>query len=120
MCFGCSKEPSRRDGSFKYPQHMFGFRTKKNNFQLRTLIWGPELFCVIITYVRYSKFRSYINDTYVRHAGYNEVADLNDIIILYPQVTSSVTNPNGCWDWFGYTGVTFGEKCYIDQIYRDE
>ena len=23
MCFGCSKEPSHRDGSFEYPQHMF-------------------------------------------------------------------------------------------------
>ena len=23
MCFGCSKDPSRGDGSFEYPQHMF-------------------------------------------------------------------------------------------------
>ena len=23
ICFGCSKEPSHRDGSFEYPQHMF-------------------------------------------------------------------------------------------------
>ena len=42
MCFGCSKEPSHRDGSFEYPQHMFWLRNKKNNFQLRTLIWSPE------------------------------------------------------------------------------
>ena len=41
MCFGCSKEPSHRDGSFEYPQHRFWLRNKKNNFQLRTLIWGP-------------------------------------------------------------------------------
>ena len=41
MCFGCSKEPSHRDGCFKYPQHMFWLRNNKNNFQLRTLIWGP-------------------------------------------------------------------------------
>ena len=40
MCFGCSKEPSHRDGSFEHPQHMFWLRNKKNNFQLRTLIWG--------------------------------------------------------------------------------
>ena len=39
MCFGCSKEPSHRDGSFEYPQHMFWLRNKKNNFQLCTLIW---------------------------------------------------------------------------------
>ena len=41
MCFGFSKEPSHRDGSFEYLQHMFWLRNKKNNFQLRTLIWGP-------------------------------------------------------------------------------
>ena len=43
MCFGCSKEPSHRDGSFEYPQHMFLLRNKKNNFQLRTLICGLAL-----------------------------------------------------------------------------
>ena len=26
MCFGCSKEPSHRDYSFEYPQHMFLLR----------------------------------------------------------------------------------------------
>ena len=31
ICFGCSKEPSHRDGSFEYPQHMFWLRNKKNN-----------------------------------------------------------------------------------------
>ena len=41
ICFGCTKEPSHRDGSFEYPQHMFWLRNKKNNFQLRTLIWRP-------------------------------------------------------------------------------
>ena len=40
MSFGCLKEPSHRDGSFEYPQHMFLLRNKKNNFQPRTLIGG--------------------------------------------------------------------------------
>ena len=40
MCFGCSKEPSHRDGSFEYPQHMFWFRNKKNNFSYALLSWG--------------------------------------------------------------------------------
>ena len=44
MCFGCSKEPSHRDSSFEYSQHMFWLRNKKNNFQLHTLIWGPVLY----------------------------------------------------------------------------
>ena len=42
MCFGCSKEPSHRDGSFEYPKHMFWLRNKNNNFQIRTLIWRPD------------------------------------------------------------------------------
>ena len=41
MCFGHSKEPSQPDSSFEYPQHTFLLRNKKNNFQLRTIIWGP-------------------------------------------------------------------------------
>ena len=28
ICFGCSKESSRRDDSFEYPQHMFWLRNK--------------------------------------------------------------------------------------------
>ena len=43
ICFGCSKEPSHRDGSFEYPQHMYWLQNKKNNFQLHTLIWMPAM-----------------------------------------------------------------------------
>jgi len=52
----------------------------------------------------------HINDTYVMETGYNEWAEANDIIILYPQVHVSVLNPMGCWDWFGYTGGDFATK----------
>ena len=41
MRFVCSTELSHGEGSFEYPQHMFWLRNKENNFQLRTLIWGP-------------------------------------------------------------------------------
>ena len=37
LCFGCSKEPSRRDGSFEYPQHLFLLRNAKLNFLVCTL-----------------------------------------------------------------------------------
>ena len=43
LCFGWSKEPSHRDGSFEYPQHMFWFRNEKTNFLVRTLIWRPDI-----------------------------------------------------------------------------
>jgi hypothetical protein len=53
--------------------------------------------------------RHHINEDFVRHGGYNEVGELNDIIILYPQVTPTLMNLNSCWDGYGYTGSLFGE-----------
>ncbi len=47
-----------------------------------------------------------IGTEFVTDAGYNEVADSNGIIVLYPQaIKSSVVpyNPQGCWDFWGYT-----------------
>jgi hypothetical protein len=49
-----------------------------------------------------------IGEDFVRHAGYNEWADTNRIIVLYPQIKAvdltqfGVTNPQSCWDWWGY------------------
>ena len=41
ICFGCSKEPSYRNGCFEHPQRMFGLRNKKVIFILHTFIWRP-------------------------------------------------------------------------------
>ncbi|XP_072255048.1 poly(3-hydroxybutyrate) depolymerase-like [Pyxicephalus adspersus] len=43
--------------------------------------------------------REKLGDKYARNTGYNQVADLNNFIILYPQAKSNLSNPNGCWDW---------------------
>ena len=41
ICFGCSKEPSHRDGSFEYPQHIFWLRNKEvDSESLSTLTGG--------------------------------------------------------------------------------
>lgn len=47
-----------------------------------------------------------IGDDFYRHAGYNEWAEANDIVVLYPQTKKSSAipfNPKGCWDWWGYS-----------------
>jgi poly(3-hydroxybutyrate) depolymerase len=44
-----------------------------------------------------------IGDLYAHSAGYNEIAESNHIIILYPQAATSTKNPLGCWDFWGYT-----------------
>jgi len=59
-----------------------------------------------------------IGDRYIRHAGYNEWADTNHLIVLYPQTTAgnpvidfgTPLNPYGCWDWWGYTGFDYAVK----------
>jgi hypothetical protein len=59
-----------------------------------------------------------IQDHYIQHAGYNEWADTNRLIILYPQTivgdptTNPFTpiNPFGCWDWWGYTNFNYAVK----------
>jgi len=49
-------------------------------------------------------FRSVLGDEYARTTGYNEVGELNNIIIIYPQtIATNNTNPHGCWDFWGYT-----------------
>lgn len=47
-----------------------------------------------------------IGDQFYGRTGYNEVADTNRIIVLYPQAEASQVfpyNPSGCWDFWGYT-----------------
>lgn len=47
-----------------------------------------------------------VGDAFHTRAGYNAVADSNDIIVLYPQVRRSgffPHNPLGCWDYWGYS-----------------
>lgn len=49
---------------------------------------------------------SEINTAYIKETGYLEAADKNSTIVLYPQVKKSTTypvNPNGCWDFWGYS-----------------
>ncbi len=44
----------------------------------------------------------HIDRRYVDDAGYNEWADTNRIIVLYPQTISEMENPQACWDWWSY------------------
>jgi len=53
---------------------------------------------------------SLVQKSFVADAGYNDWADKNKIVILYPAATMGVGNPNGCWDWFGYTGENYAVK----------
>ena len=54
-----------------------------------------------------------IGDAFAAGAGYNEWAEANRLLVLYPQVASSKIapmNPMGCWDWWGYTEDSYATK----------
>jgi poly(3-hydroxybutyrate) depolymerase len=54
---------------------------------------------------------SAIGDAFYKHAGYNEWADTNHLVVLYPQtVAKALSNPNGCWDWWGYDSPDYATK----------
>jgi poly(3-hydroxybutyrate) depolymerase len=49
--------------------------------------------------------------SFVSHAGYDAWADSNDLVVLFPQAVSiPFTNPNGCWDWWGYTDAHYADQ----------
>jgi poly(3-hydroxybutyrate) depolymerase len=53
----------------------------------------------------------YYGTTFVEHAGYDAWADSNHLVILYPQAVSiAFSNPNGCWDWWGYTDEHYADR----------
>lgn len=53
-----------------------------------------------------------VGKNFIADTGYNEWAEHNRLLVLYPQVNASTVpfNPQGCWDWFGYTGAAYAWK----------
>lgn len=60
-----------------------------------------------------------VGDDFVWDAGYNQWAEANDIVVLYPQAaawtpawnpTGLDGNPNACWDWWGYSGPDYATR----------
>lgn len=52
----------------------------------------------------------FAGNEYITNAGYNPWAESNSIVILYPSIVASRVNPQGCWDWFGYTDKKYNTK----------
>lgn len=55
-----------------------------------------------------------IGNVFAEHSGYNRWADVNNVVVLYPQISYAAKknsgNPKACWDWWGYTGYDFARK----------
>lgn len=51
-----------------------------------------------------------VGNTFALRAGYLETAEVNNIIVLFPQVVSNLSNPNSCFDWWGYLNMFFATR----------
>lgn len=56
---------------------------------------------------------------YIKTTGYMEMGEANNIIILFPQVggddDNAIQNPDGCWDWWGYSAADYDNPDYYTQ-----
>lgn len=61
-----------------------------------------------------------VGTAFAEKAGYLEWAERHDWIVVFPQLTPGPGNPNGCWDWFGYTGADYSLRTGVQpRVLRD-
>jgi poly(3-hydroxybutyrate) depolymerase len=75
---------------------------------------------VHIAYHGCGQNRTVVGDAFARDSGYARWADTNNLIVLFPQTATTPLNPQGCWDWWGYTGAEYltREAPQIIAVYR--
>ncbi|MFC3095996.1 polyhydroxybutyrate depolymerase [Alteromonas sediminis] len=60
-----------------------------------------------------NQYAEAVGQDFVTKTGLNAWADDNNIVVLYPQTKKSLfmpLNPQGCWDWWGYTGENYATR----------
>jgi poly(3-hydroxybutyrate) depolymerase len=51
-----------------------------------------------------------LGETFIRQSGYLQQADARELVVVFPQVSKSLPNPKGCWDWWGYESSAFDTR----------
>jgi hypothetical protein len=62
---------------------------------------------VHIAYHGCGQNRTVVGEAFARDSGFARWADTNRLIVLFPQTATTPFNPQGCWDWWGYTGPEY-------------
>lgn len=60
-----------------------------------------------------NQYADAVGTAYVEQNGLNDWAESNDLVVLYPQTKKSAINPlnpQGCWDWWGYTDKHYATR----------
>ena len=50
---------------------------------------------------------AHVGTAFIEQSGYLDWAEANDLVLAFPQVEPSASNPYACWDWWGYTGEEY-------------
>jgi hypothetical protein len=48
--------------------------------------------------------------TFMQYSGYAQWAEGSGIVLLFPQAIVTDLNPDGCWDWWGFTGTNYAAQ----------
>ena len=97
ICFEGSKDPSRWDGSFEYPQHIFWLRYKKNDFFIKhSYLWAWMLkhiwaFLELILSERYFAVCEYFLIHQLKHVLGAQKNHLIETVLL--------STHNTCFGW---------------------
>jgi len=51
-----------------------------------------------------------VGTDFMQLSGYLQQADARDLVVLFPQAKTSLANPKGCWDWWGYESSEFATR----------
>jgi len=54
--------------------------------------------------------RQFVGMNHVLKSGFLEVAEANNIIVVFPQNVNATGNEIGCWDTYGFTGENFANQ----------
>lgn len=62
---------------------------------------------VHVAYHGCAQNRETVGEAFVEQTGFARWADTNRLVVLFPQTVATASNPQGCWDWWGYSGHNF-------------
>lgn len=97
----------------EFDQRPFLAGEKDDGMEPRGVVYIPpacaatERCRIHIAYHGCAQNRAATGESFIRESGYANWADANRLIVLFPQAQATPVNPQGCWDWWGYTGPDY-------------
>ncbi len=104
--------PAAQGQYVAFDQRPFGGDRNRSGLADTGVVYIPET-CrgggcrVHVAFHGCSQNRETVGDAFVEQTGFARLADTNRLVVLYPQTVATGSNPQGCWDWWGYTGGDF-------------